>query len=191
LASSLPNGGRAILDIRKLADYCLNPAHPRGRHKARVFRQALGFERGDAAELRDRLLEAARDNVALEVSGDVRGKPMAGRCRDIATRQARCGKINMANTGGRIRAAARDLLGVVMETESRERQETSALVDTVALLSDMPAHGLVRGQVGTVVEALDRETLLVEFSGDEGRAYAIASCPRDDLLFLRTVRRAA
>ena len=75
----------------------------------------------------------------------------------------------------------------VMETESRERQETSALVDTVALLSDMPARGLVRGQVGAVVEALDQETLLVEFSDDEGRAYAIASCPRDDLLFLRTV----
>jgi Domain of unknown function (DUF4926) len=44
------------------------------------------------------------------------------------------------------------------------------------LLSDMPAHDLVRGQVGAVVEALDQETLLVEFSDDEGRAYAIASC---------------
>jgi hypothetical protein len=73
LTSFLPNGGRAILDIRKLADYCLNPAHLHGRHKARVFRQALGFERGDAAQLRDRLLEAAGDNVALEVSGDVWG----------------------------------------------------------------------------------------------------------------------
>jgi hypothetical protein len=82
-------------------------------------------------------------------------------------------------------------LGVVMETESREGQETSAVLDTVALLSDMPAHGLVRGQVGAVVEALDQETLLVEFSDDEGRAYAIASCARDDLLFLRTVPRAA
>lgn len=102
-----------------------------------------------------------------------------------------CGNIDMVNRGGRIRAAARDLLGVVMETESRERQETSALLDTVVLLSDMPAHGLVRGQVGTVVEALDQETLLVEFSDDEGRACAIASCPRDDLLFLRTVPRAA
>jgi hypothetical protein len=78
-----------------------------------------------------------------------------------------------------------------MKTESRERLETSTLLDTVALLSDLPAHGLVRGQVGTVVEALDQETLLVEFSDDEGRAYAIASCPRDDLLFLRTISRAA
>ena len=73
MTTLLPNGGRAILDIRKLADYCLNPAHLRGPHKVRVFRQALGFERGDAAELQDRLLDAARDNVALEVSGDVRG----------------------------------------------------------------------------------------------------------------------
>jgi hypothetical protein len=24
------------IDIRKLEDYCLDPSHPRGRHKARV-----------------------------------------------------------------------------------------------------------------------------------------------------------
>ena len=53
------------------------------------------------------------------------------------------------------------------------------------------ADGGAGGQVGAVVEALDQETLLVEFSDNEGRAYAIASCPRDDLLFLRTVPRAA
>jgi hypothetical protein len=45
----LPNNDRAILDIRKIEDYCLNPAHPRGRHKAQVFRRALGIERADAA----------------------------------------------------------------------------------------------------------------------------------------------
>jgi hypothetical protein len=33
----LPNSERAILDIRKIEDYCLNPEHPRGRHKARLF----------------------------------------------------------------------------------------------------------------------------------------------------------
>jgi hypothetical protein len=30
---------RAIADVRKLAGYSLNPSHPRGRHKARVFRR--------------------------------------------------------------------------------------------------------------------------------------------------------
>jgi hypothetical protein len=57
MVTRLPNGDRAIVDIR--VDYCLNPSHPRGRHKARVFRQAAGLQRGDAAWLRDALLEAA------------------------------------------------------------------------------------------------------------------------------------
>ena len=38
----LPNGGKAIVEIEKLRDYCLNPAHPRGRHKVRVFVFASG-----------------------------------------------------------------------------------------------------------------------------------------------------
>jgi hypothetical protein len=45
----LPNAASAIFDIRKLEDYCLDPSHPRGRHKARVFRDALGLSRQDAA----------------------------------------------------------------------------------------------------------------------------------------------
>jgi len=40
---------------------------------------------------------------------------------------------------------------------------TPRLMDVVALLSDAPAHGLVRGQVGTVVELLDG-AYEVEFS---------------------------
>jgi hypothetical protein len=60
----LPNGDRAILDLRKLADYCLNPAHPRGRHKARVFRDSLDMDRADASDLRARLLYAAANEAA-------------------------------------------------------------------------------------------------------------------------------
>jgi hypothetical protein len=33
----LPNGKLAIVDIRKLRDYCVNPGNPRGSAKARVF----------------------------------------------------------------------------------------------------------------------------------------------------------
>jgi len=46
MATHLPNGDRAILDIRKLEDYCLSPSHPRGRHKARVFQRVLGVQQG-------------------------------------------------------------------------------------------------------------------------------------------------
>ncbi len=48
------------MDIAKLRDYSLNPAHKEGRHKARVFASALGLEVSDSGWLSERLLEAAR-----------------------------------------------------------------------------------------------------------------------------------
>ena len=41
------------------------------------------------------------------------------------------------------------------EVEATAMHTTPHLLDVVALLSDVPAHGLLRGQVGTVVELLD------------------------------------
>ena len=61
----LPLGERAIIDLRKIEDYCLNPSHARGRHKARVFRDALDLRQSDAAWLRDVFLEAARVGDAM------------------------------------------------------------------------------------------------------------------------------
>jgi hypothetical protein len=55
----LPNGDRAIVDIRKLRDYCLNPDNPRGSAKAKVFLSALGITVKDSEMLRTRLLEVA------------------------------------------------------------------------------------------------------------------------------------
>lgn len=60
-----------------------------------------------------------------------------------------------------------------------------AVRDVVAFLYDDPEKDLVRGQVGTVVELLDDRTALVEFSDDEGRAYAIVPRTYDKLLVLR------
>ena len=53
------------------------------------------------------------------------------------------------------------------------------LLDVVALLEDVPAEGLRRGEVGTVVEVFHEQTdspkaYLVEFSGNDGAAYAFA-----------------
>ncbi len=55
----LPNSDRAIVEIAKLRDYYLDPLHPFGKHKARVFRAALGLGMADAGWLRKRLLNAA------------------------------------------------------------------------------------------------------------------------------------
>ena len=61
----MPGGQRAIVDIVKLHGYCLNPLHPRGRHKARVFLSALGLTHVDAEFLREELLRAAREVDAV------------------------------------------------------------------------------------------------------------------------------
>jgi hypothetical protein len=71
------------------------------------------------------------------------------------------------------------------------RNDDPSLLDVVALLTDLPAHELARGQVGTIVEQLDDKTLLVEFSDDQGRAYAVAPCPKTELLVLHYVPEAA
>lgn len=68
---------------------------------------------------------------------------------------------------------------------------TASVLDVVALLADRPAAGLARGQVGTVVEELDASTVLVEFSDDDGRAYAVEPYPRAELLVLHYVPEAA
>ncbi len=57
------------------------------------------------------------------------------------------------------------------------------LLDVVALLSDLPEHDLVRGQVGTVVEFLDG-AYEVEFSDDEGRTYVELAIEPNQLLVL-------
>ena len=59
----LPNGDRAIVDIRKFLDYCLNPQHLRGRNKARVF-ASVGIRETDAQLLVMAALAAAKDNEA-------------------------------------------------------------------------------------------------------------------------------
>ena len=53
----LPNLKNAVVDIRKLPDYCLNREHSDGKHKARLFLSCLGMTADNAEELRQILLE--------------------------------------------------------------------------------------------------------------------------------------
>lgn len=71
---SLPNGDRAVVDARKLTDYCLSPTHPVGRHKAAVFLAALGMTAADAIILRAMLLDAARTGEAKAGRADEFGE---------------------------------------------------------------------------------------------------------------------
>jgi hypothetical protein len=79
----------------------------------------------------------------------------------------------------------------MMNTTNGTKNDSPSILDVVALLTDLPAQRLARGQVGTVVEQLDPSTSLVEFSDEQGRAYAVAPCPRAELLTLHYVPEAA
>lgn len=71
------------------------------------------------------------------------------------------------------------------------RNGKASVPDAVALLADRPADKLARGQVGTIIESLDETTALVEFSDDEGRAYAIVPCSVSELMVLHYMPQAA
>lgn len=60
----IPNAERAAVDIRKLRDYCLNPQHEEGKHKARLFVAALGMSDKDADALREILLRMVKTHNA-------------------------------------------------------------------------------------------------------------------------------
>jgi hypothetical protein len=66
----LPNPERAVVEIHKLRNYCLNPDHRRGCHKACVFAASLGLTVEDVHYLREALLAAVRDNNAVAAEHD-------------------------------------------------------------------------------------------------------------------------
>lgn len=48
---AIPNYERAVIPRSKLEGYALDPAHTDGRHKARLFKSILGFEKADWQKL--------------------------------------------------------------------------------------------------------------------------------------------
>lgn len=62
--------------------------------------------------------------------------------------------------------------------------ETIELHDVVALTDNLPAEGLVRGQVGTIVEMLSPGVFEVEFSDDQGKTYAMLPLKAEQLIVL-------
>lgn len=60
----VPYSENAVVDVRKLRDYCLNPNHDDGKHKARLFLSVLGMTADDAEDLRQILLEVVQTHEA-------------------------------------------------------------------------------------------------------------------------------
>jgi len=61
----LTNPEKAIIESSKLSGYCLNPEHPTGQHKAKVFRAVLGLQKEDEEELRQALRQTAYSGNAV------------------------------------------------------------------------------------------------------------------------------
>lgn len=58
------------------------------------------------------------------------------------------------------------------------------LLDVVALTEDLPDRKLRRGQVGTVVEILAPSAFEVEFTDNDGRAFASLALKANQLMVL-------
>ena len=69
----LPNADQAVADIAKLRDYSLNPLHPEGKHKARVFAASLGLSASDAERLRAMISTAISTEEATTGASDEHG----------------------------------------------------------------------------------------------------------------------
>ena len=58
------------------------------------------------------------------------------------------------------------------------------VLDVVALTEDISDRGLLRGQVGTVVESLSPGVFEIEFVDNDGRTYAMLPVKTSQLLVL-------
>ena len=70
----LPNADRAVVDIEKLRDYCLDTGHFKGQHKARVFKAKFGLTEVYAEFFRESLLAAVQSNEVVEGTADEYGR---------------------------------------------------------------------------------------------------------------------
>lgn len=170
----LPNADRAVVDLDTRRRHALSTGHTRGRHKARVFASALGLRASDAEWLRDRILEAVRDAPAIETNASVYGRYYRVSLDLRTDRGAATVQTRWIVSHRRDVPPTHHLLRPIVTLPLR-------LLDTVALLCDLPEHGLVRGQV----EALDEGVWLAEFSDDDGCTYPMSDVRDAEVMALR------
>src|SRR5918912_1204013 len=72
--NALPNYQKAVIPRGKLEDYVLNPTHKDGRHKARLFKSILGFEKSHWQELAKAILNELPYQEAMLSREDQWGK---------------------------------------------------------------------------------------------------------------------
>ena len=66
---TLKNSDKAVIDPQKITGYALNPEHPVGKNKARVFESALGMNKSHADDLIAQIKKGVQNMPAIQ--GDV------------------------------------------------------------------------------------------------------------------------
>lgn len=185
----LPSSERAIADLSKLLEYSLNASHFWGRHKARVFRSALGITAQHAQSLREAVLQAAIAGEAKPSHRDEYGQRYMVPSVEGASRRSCCAKLLCEVVGSY--QPARIFLDLRIVTCGRRVVVAPKMFDVIALLEDLPDERLVRGQVSTIVEVLAPNVFEVDFSDEQGQSYASLGLRSDQFLVLRTNQVAA
>lgn len=72
IGALLPRCSNAVAPPDKFDLYCLNPKHPLGRHKAKVFQSALGFGPDDGGALRTAIIEGLQESPVVDIDDERR-----------------------------------------------------------------------------------------------------------------------
>jgi len=65
LKNPLPNLENANINPKKLTEYALNPAHPVGGNKAKVFESTLGYNQSNADDLMKKVYSKLNESEAV------------------------------------------------------------------------------------------------------------------------------
>jgi hypothetical protein len=75
MTNTLRYPGLSVIDPRKFTEYCLNPNSPRGRHKALVFKSALGYDlsnyHGLIEQIREGIISTQAEFVEQMPHGEI------------------------------------------------------------------------------------------------------------------------
>lgn len=74
IGNAIPNFSKATIDPRKLTDYALNPNHPVGGNKAKVFESALGYNQSNASQLMKQIQKNLANTLATLGKADQYGQ---------------------------------------------------------------------------------------------------------------------
>lgn len=67
---------------------------------------------------------------------------------------------------------------------TNQKENGLKLLDVVALLKDLPIKKLAKGQVGTIVEKLDKGAYEVEFADKKGKTITSLALKTQDIMLL-------